>query len=63
MKSTFLLQIFAFCWAASVASDQKISGSAMQADGTAASFATVLLYHAADTRLAKGASADDDGKL
>ncbi|MFN0174665.1 MAG: TonB-dependent receptor domain-containing protein [Saprospiraceae bacterium] len=70
MKSTFFfirrslgVGGFALFMTASVASAQKISGSAMQADGTAASFATVLLYHAADTILAKGAIADDAGKF
>jgi len=54
---------FILCLVTSVASAQKISGSAIQADGTVASYATVLLYHAADTILAKGAIADDAGKF
>ncbi|MFN0036130.1 MAG: TonB-dependent receptor domain-containing protein [Saprospiraceae bacterium] len=63
MKSTFFLPLFALCLAASVASAQKISGSAKQPDGTAAAYATVLLYNAADTVLVKGAVTDDAGKF
>ncbi|MDO8365336.1 MAG: TonB-dependent receptor [Saprospiraceae bacterium] len=73
MKSIFFLPLFtrrsisvgvlALFLTVSVASAQKISGSAIQADGTFAAFATVLLYHAADTVLAKGAITDDAGKF
>ena len=63
MKSTFFLPLLILCLAASTATAQKLSGSAIQADGTAASYATVLLYGAADTILAKGAITDDAGKF
>ncbi|MBK6995638.1 MAG: TonB-dependent receptor [Lewinellaceae bacterium] len=61
MKSTFLLQIFAFCLAASVASAQKITGSIHEPNGQPAGYATVTLYQSADSTLVKGAITGDDG--
>lgn len=63
MKSTFFFLLLALCMATSVASAQKISGTAVQSDGSTASHATVLLYNASDTILVKGAIADDAGKF
>lgn len=63
MKTIFILPLFTFCLAVSVATAQKISGSALQADGSVAAFATVLLYQAADSVMAKGAITDDAGKF
>lgn len=63
MKTIFFLPFFTFCLAVSVANAQKISGSALQADGSVAAFATVLLYQAADSVMAKGAITDDAGKF
>ncbi len=63
MKSTISLFLLLFCLAFSTASAQKISGSVVQSDGTAAEFATVLLLNAADSTLVKGAVTDDAGKF
>jgi len=63
MKTIFILPLFTFFLAVSVATAQKISGSALQADGSVAAFATVLLYQAADSVMAKGAITDDAGKF
>lgn len=61
MKSTFFLPLFAFFTAATAVSAQTIAGTAIQSDGTAAAFSTILLHNAADSTLAKGAIADDAG--
>lgn len=64
MKSTFCLYLLTLLLAATTtaASAQKITGAALQSDGSAATFATVLLYNAKDSLLAKGALTDDKGK-
>ncbi len=61
MKHLFLFLALALF--GSTLSAQKITGSILQSDGTAAAFATVLLQHAKDTTLAKGAISDETGKF
>jgi hypothetical protein len=62
MKSTFFLTTLAFFLAAvSTATAQKITGTVREANGQAASFATVTLHQATDSALVKGTVTGDDG--
>lgn len=61
MKATFLIALTIICLSFT-ATAQKISGSILQADGTKAEYASVLLYNAADTVLVKGALTDQNGR-
>ncbi|MFN0216591.1 MAG: TonB-dependent receptor domain-containing protein [Saprospiraceae bacterium] len=63
MKSTFFFLLISFCLSATTASAQKITGQAIQSNGDVALYATVLLYNAADSVLAKGAITDDNGRF
>ena len=59
---TILLSVVALFATISTLSAQKIKGTVANADGSAAGFATVMLYNTADSALVKGAITDDNGQ-
>ncbi|MCB0533875.1 MAG: TonB-dependent receptor [Saprospiraceae bacterium] len=61
MKPIFLT-LFSLFMLGTTSFAQTISGQIQQADGQPAEFATVLLYNASDTSLAKGSVSDTYGK-
>ncbi len=60
---TSLLSLGAILLLAQISLAQKISGVVAQSDGKAVEFASVMLYDARDTSLAKGAITDENGQF
>lgn len=60
---TSLLSLGAILLLAQISFAQKISGVVAQSDGKAVEFASVMLYDARDTSLAKGAITDENGQF